>query len=66
MEITKQFRELLFTEIDRMAVLAVVEQVIPGLEERGENGYGGPGEEIRDTVAALIGILKVPVQSNSS
>ena len=64
-EITMQFEELLFTEVDRKAVLTVVEQVIPSLEKLHDEGYEGPGEEIRDTVAALIGILQVPVQSTS-
>jgi len=61
-EITTQFVKLMFTEIDRMAVLAVVERVIPSLEERREDGYEGPGEVFRDIVEALIGTLRVSVQ----
>jgi len=64
-EITMQFKELLFTEIDRKVVLAVVEQVIPGLEKRREDGYEGPGEGIRETVERLIEILQAPMQSTS-
>jgi len=65
-EVTRQLKELLFIEIDRTAVLAVVEQVIPGLAKRREDGYEGPGEDIRDMVGALIEILQVPVQSDRS
>ena len=64
-EITMQFKELLFTEIDRKAVLAVVEEVIPGLEKRRDDGYEGPGADIREMVEGLIGILQVPMQSTS-
>ena len=64
-EITTQFKELLFTEIDRTAVLAVVEQVIPALERRRDEGYEGPEEGTRDMMGALIGILRVPTQSTS-
>ena len=62
-EITAQFKELLFTEVDRKAVLSVVEQVIPGLEKRSEGGYEGPGEDIRGMVGTLVEILRVPTQS---
>jgi len=64
-EITTQFKELLFTEIDRKVVLAVVELVVPGLEKRREDGYEGPGEDIREMVEALIGFLQIPIQSTS-
>ena len=62
-EITTQFRELLFTETDRTAVLAVVEQVIPALGRRRDDSYEGPEEDIRDMVSTLIGILRVSTQS---
>ena len=62
-EITEQFKELLFTESDRKAVLGVVEQVIPSLERRRDDGYNGPGEDIRGIVSDLLEILRMPVQS---
>ena len=64
-EITEKLKELLFTEIDRKVVLAAVEQVIPALEKRREDGYEGPGEDIRNMVEALIRRLQVPMQSTS-
>ena len=62
-EITEQFKELLFTEDDRRVVLGVVEQVIPSLERRREDGYNGPGDDIRDIVNDLLDVLRSPVQS---
>ena len=62
-EITEQFNELLFAEDDRRAVLGVVEQVIPSLERRREDGYNGPGDDIRDIVNDLLEVLRSPVQS---
>ena len=64
-EITIQLKELLFTEVDRNVVLVAVEQVIPGLEKRRDDGYEGPGEDTRDLVEALIEVLRVPMQSTS-
>ena len=65
-EVTKQFRELLFfTENGRGAVLAVVERVIPSLEKRRDENYGGPGDDIRDIIDDLLRILCRPMQSNS-
>lgn len=64
-ESTTQFKELLFTEVDRKAVLAVVERVVPALEKRREDGYEGPGDEIREMVGTLIEILQIPVPSTS-
>ena len=61
-EVTTQLKELFFTEIDRKVVLAVVEQVIPALEKRRDDGYEGPGEDIRNIIEALIGVLQVPIQ----
>ena len=62
-EVTTQLKGLLFTEIDRKVVLTVVEQVIPALERRRDDGYEGPGEDIRDMVGALIEVLQAPIQS---
>ena len=64
-EVTRQLKELLFTEVDRKVVLGVVEHVIPALEKRRDDGYEGPGEDIRNIIEALITVLEVPVQSNS-
>jgi len=63
--VTTQFKELLCSEIDRRVLLRVVEQVIPALERRRDDGYEGPGEDIRDMVGGLIEILRVPMQSTS-
>ena len=64
-EVTAQFKGLLFTEGDRRAVLAKVEEVIPLLERRREVGYEGPGDDIRGIVDALLGILQLPIPSTS-
>ena len=64
-EVTTQLKDLLFTEIDRKVVLAVVEQAIPALEKRRDDGYEGPGEAIHNLIEALIGVLQVPIQSTS-
>ena len=64
-EVTKRFKELLFTESDRRAVLAVVEQVIPSLERRRDDGYDGPGDDIRSIVGDLLRKLRAPIQSSS-
>ena len=45
-EIVKRLGGLLFTESDKMAVLAVVKQAIPSLERRRDCSYEGPGEDI--------------------
>jgi len=63
-EVTKQFKELLFTERDRRAVLTVVEQVIPSLEKRRDDGYEGPGEDIRRTVYDVLRKLREPTRSS--
>jgi len=63
-EITKQFKGQLFTETDRRAVLAVVVGVIPALERRRDDGYKGPGEDVRHIVDDLLEVLRVPVQSD--
>ena len=60
-EVTTQLKELLFSEIDRKAVLGAVERVIPALERRRDDGYEGPGEDFHNIVEALIGMLQAPV-----
>jgi hypothetical protein len=57
-EVTKQFKELFFTESNRKAVLAAVERVIPALEKRRDDGYEGPGEDVRGIVDDLLGTMK--------
>jgi len=64
-EVTRRFKELLFTEIDRRAVLAVVEQVIPSLERRRDDGYDGPGEDIRGIVDDLRENLRTPMRRST-
>jgi hypothetical protein len=53
-EVTEQFRKLFFTETDRSAVLAVVERVVPSLERRRDDGYDGPGDDIRRIIDNLL------------
>ena len=64
-EVTMQFGELLFTESGRRAVLAAVDQVIPSLERRRDDGYAGPGEAIHDIVDGLRRVLRSPMPSTS-
>ena len=58
-EITKHFKDLLFTEVGRRAVLAVVEEVIPGLQRRREGGYEESGEDIYGIIGDLLETLRV-------
>ena len=60
-EVTRRFKELVFTESERRAVLSVVERVIPSLERRRGGGYEGPGEDIRGIVNDLLENLRVPM-----
>ena len=62
-EVTEKFRELLFSESERRAVLAVVERVIPSLEKRLDGGYDGPGEDIRGIISDLLEVLRIPIES---
>jgi len=66
-EVMKQFRELsFFSEGGRKGVLGTrVEQVILSLEKRRDDGYDGPGDDIRRVINDLRQILRVPIQSNS-
>jgi hypothetical protein len=65
-EVTMQFTTLsFFTERSRKAVRAAVDQVIPSLERRREDSYGGPGEDVRQIIDQLLRILCEPIQSSS-
>ncbi|KAF9646009.1 hypothetical protein BDM02DRAFT_367302 [Thelephora ganbajun] len=64
-EVTKQLKDLLFGESDREAVLDMVKRVIPSLEKRRDDGYEGPGEDIREIINDLLERLRVPMQSTS-
>jgi len=64
-EVTKQFKELLFTESNRTAILAAVERVVPSLERRRDDGYEGPGEDVRGIVDDLLEKLRTPMRSTS-
>jgi len=65
-EVTRKFWELsLFTEGGRRAVLGRVEVVISSLERRRDDGYDGPGDDIRRIINDLRQILRVPIQPNS-
>lgn len=59
-EVTEQFMELSFNENDRKDVLAMVERVVPSLEKRCEDGYEGPGEDVRGIVNDLVKKLRSP------
>jgi len=59
-EVTEQLMELSFNENDRNAVLAMVERVIPSLEKRHDDGYKGPGDEVRRIVDDLVEELQSP------
>ena len=64
-EVTEKFKRLsFFSEIDRRAVLAVVEQVVPCLERRRDEGYGGPDDEVRRIIEDLLKVLREPVQTS--
>jgi hypothetical protein len=59
-EVTKQFKELLFDGDYRRAALAAVQQVIPGLAQRRDNGYQGPGEDVCKIADDLVAELQLP------
>ena len=66
-EVTEQFKRLsVFSESGREAVLAAVEQVVPCLERRRDEGYGGPDDELRMIIEDLLRVLREPVQADSS
>jgi len=62
-EITEQFKELLLTESDLGLVINAVEKVVPHLENRRDDNYDGPGDDIRGIVNDLLGVLRSPMQS---
>ena len=65
-EVTGQFKRLsFFSESDRKAVVAAVEQVVPSLERRNDQGYGGPDGELRKIIEDLLRVLREPVRSGS-
>ena len=66
-EVTEQFKRLSsFSESDGKAVVAAVDQVVPSLERRRDESYGGPDDELRKIIEDLLGVLRKPVQANSS
>jgi hypothetical protein len=63
-EVTEQFKKLFSSaEADRVAVLDAVERVIPSLEMRRDDGYSGPGDDIRRVIDDLLELLREPMQS---
>ena len=61
-EVTEQFKRLsFFSESDRKAVLAAVERVVPSLERRHDEGYGGPDAKLRKIIEDLLEVLREPV-----
>ena len=65
-EVTGRFKELLFNESYWKEVLAAVQLVIPGLEQRCEDGYDGPGEDVRRIINDLLAALQLPPQRRFS
>ena len=59
-EITEGFKELLFDDRCRKGVIATVEQVIPALELRRDDGYMGPEDDVRDIINNLLAKLRIP------
>ena len=59
-EVTEQFQELLFDDDHLAAALSSVDGVIPRLEQRRDNGYGGPGQDVRGIVDDLLEKLQTP------
>jgi hypothetical protein len=57
-EITEQLKELLPTECDLRAALGMVEKVIPSLQNRLDDDYNGPGDDIRGIVDGLVDVLR--------
>ena len=53
-EVTKEFKKLLFDDNYRRMVLASVEGVISTLERRRDNDYEGPGEDVRAIIDDLV------------
>ena len=64
-EVTQQFKELSFTESDRRAVLGVVQNVIPSLGSRCEDGYNGPGEDTCKIIDELLEVLRSPTAQST-
>ena len=56
-EVTERLTELLFDDSYRRAVITTVEQVLPGLEMRREEGYEGPRDDVRDIINDLLAKL---------
>ena len=65
-ETTKEFQEVLPDDDYRRSVLAKVEEVIPGLKRRREDGYEGPGEDVCRIVSDLVAKLRPPHERRSS
>ena len=57
-EVTEGFKELLFDDNYREATISAVQGVIPGLEQRREDGDEGPGEDVRGIVRDLLAKLR--------
>ena len=64
-DVTGRFKELAFSDSCRKAVLATVEQVLPGLDLRREDDYAGPGDDVRDIINDLVKNLRVPRHQSS-
>ena len=65
-EVTGQFKRLSFSESDRKAVLAAVEQVLPSLGRLRSEHYGGPDDELRMIIEDLLRVLREPARASGS
>ena len=59
-EVTEGFKELLFDDSWRREAIAMVEQVLPRLELRREDGYKGPEDDVRGVITDLLAKLWAP------
>ena len=65
-EVTERFREVVFDDSYRRAVIAKVDDVLPRLELRRGNGYDGPGKDVRDIINDLLAKLRLPPRRRST
>ena len=66
-EATAQFKRQLSAnrDSDRRAIQSAVEKVVPALERRREQGYDGPGAEIRKIIDELLRVLQSPAAQST-
>ena len=65
-EVTEQLNDLLFDDYYRRGALTAVQEVISGMEQRRDDDYEGPGEDVRGIVHGLLGKLRLPPRRPST